>query len=108
MVLARVGTVPIGSGVWAEDEEQVWILAEVMRQESTRLTVRSKETGAELQIDLVRVIHHHHHHHFMTAVMLFVYCQLRVFTGSGMESDERSPISSTRTPQTQQNIKTVF
>lgn len=100
MVLARAGTVPIGSGVWAEDEAQVWILAEVMRQESTRLTVRNKKTGAELQIDLVRVIHHHHHHHFMTAVMLFVYCQLRVFTGSGMESDERSPISSTRTPQT--------
>lgn len=56
MVLARAGTVPIGSGIWAEDEEQVWTLAEVIRQESTRLTVRSKKTGEELQIDLVRVI----------------------------------------------------
>ena len=55
MVLARAGTVPIGIGVWAEDEEQVWALAEVVRQESTRLTVRSKKTGEELQIDLVRV-----------------------------------------------------
>ena len=50
-------TVPIGSGLWVEDEEQVWALAEVVRRESTTLiTARKKETGKELQIDLVRVI----------------------------------------------------
>lgn len=54
MVLARTGSIPIGSRIWAEDEEQVWILAEVVRQESTRLTVRNKKTGEELLIDLVR------------------------------------------------------
>lgn len=59
MVLAREGTVtvPIGSGVWVEDEEQVWALAEVVRRESaTLITARNMETGKELQIDLVRVI----------------------------------------------------
>lgn len=72
MVFARAGTVPIGSGIWAEDEAQVWILAEVVRQESTRLTVRNKNTGEERQIDLVRVVI------MMTATAgdEFVYCQL--------------------------------
>ena len=88
MVLARTGSIPIGSRIWAEDEEQVWILAEVVRQESTRLTVRNKKTGEELLIDLVRVIYH------CDGCDVFVYCQLRV-CGGEMESAERSPTSCT-------------
>lgn len=52
--LMRVDTIPAGSAIWAEDDESVWVLAEVIRQENTLLTVRDKKTGDELEIDLVR------------------------------------------------------
>lgn len=54
MNLLRADTIPAGSEIWAEDDEQVWMLAEVLRQENTLLTVRQKSTGDELEIDLVR------------------------------------------------------
>lgn len=57
MSLLRADTIAAGSEIWAEDEgdggEDVWMLAEVVRQENTLLTVRKKETGEELEIDLV-------------------------------------------------------
>lgn len=39
-----------------EDQEDVWVLAEVLRQQDTLLTVRRKKTGDELEIDMVRAI----------------------------------------------------
>lgn len=57
MNLIRADTIPVGSEIWAEDEadggEEVWMLAQVVRQENTLLTVRKKKTGEELEIDLV-------------------------------------------------------
>ncbi|CBJ30507.1 conserved unknown protein [Ectocarpus siliculosus] len=47
---------PSGTEIWAEDEadggDEVWMLAEVLRQDNTMLTVRKKRTGEELAIDL--------------------------------------------------------
>lgn len=58
MKLLRAQTIEAGSEIWAEDEsdggEEVWMLAQVLRQDNTLLTVRKKETGEELEIDLVR------------------------------------------------------
>lgn len=57
MNLIRADTIPPGSEIWTEDEtddgEEVWMLAQVVRQENTLLTVRKKQTGEELEIDLV-------------------------------------------------------
>lgn len=49
-------TIPVGSEIWTDDEEgdQVWIQAEVIRQENTSLTIRRKSMGEELKFDLVR------------------------------------------------------
>lgn len=52
--LLTAETIPVGSEIWVDDEEQVWMLAEVIRQENTSLTVRRKGTGEEVEIDLVR------------------------------------------------------
>jgi len=52
--LLTAETIPVGSEIWVDDEEQVWMLADVIRQENTSLTVRRKATGEELEIDLVR------------------------------------------------------
>lgn len=54
MNLMTADTIPAGSAIWAESDEDVWVLAEVVRQENTLLTVRQKTTGEELEIDLVR------------------------------------------------------
>lgn len=54
MNLMRADTIPKGSAIWAESDEDVWVLAEVVRQENTLLTVRQKTTGEEMEIDLVR------------------------------------------------------
>lgn len=45
----------MGSEIWTDDEDgdQVWMQAEVIRQENTSLTIRRKSTGEELEIDLV-------------------------------------------------------
>lgn len=51
--LMRAETIAPGSKIWAEDDERVWILTEVIRQDNTILTVRDK-TGQEIEIDLVR------------------------------------------------------
>lgn len=56
MNLIRADTIPAGSEVWAEHDEQVWMLAEVVRQENTLVTVRQKSTGEEVEIDLVRYL----------------------------------------------------
>lgn len=60
MSLLRADTIAAGSEIWAEDEadggQEVWMLAEVVRQENTLLTVRKKETGEELEIDLVGAV----------------------------------------------------
>lgn len=53
MNLLRADTMDKGTEIWTEDEDEVWMLAEVLRQENTRLSVRRKSTGEELQIDLV-------------------------------------------------------
>lgn len=59
MKLLRAQTIEAGSEIWAEDEsdggEEVWMLAQVLRQDNTLLTVRKKKTGEELEIDLVSV-----------------------------------------------------
>lgn len=52
--LMRVEAIARGSKIWVEDDEQVWLLAEVVRQDNTILTVREKRTGLEKEIDLVR------------------------------------------------------
>lgn len=54
MNLMRADTIPAGSAIWAESDDDVWVLAEVVRQENTLLTVRRKTTGEEMEIDLVR------------------------------------------------------
>lgn len=54
--LMRAEIIPRGRSIWVEDEEDVWVLAEVVRQQDTLLTVRRKKTGDELEIDLVRAI----------------------------------------------------
>ena len=58
MNLLRADTMPSCTEIWAEDEadggDEVWMLAEVLRQDNTMLTVRKKKTGEELAIDLVR------------------------------------------------------
>lgn len=56
MNLIRADTIPAGSEVWAENDEHVWMLAEVVRQENTLVTVRQKSTGQEVEIDLVRYL----------------------------------------------------
>lgn len=59
MKLLRAQPIETGSEIWAEDEsdggEEVWMLAQVLRQDNTLLTVRKKNTGEELEIDLVSV-----------------------------------------------------
>eukprot|EP00752_Nemacystus_decipiens_P009414 g8417.t1 len=56
MKLLRAQPIEAGSEIWAEDEsdggEEVWMLAQVLRQDNTQLTVRKKKTGEELEIDL--------------------------------------------------------
>lgn len=52
--LLQAETIPVGNEIWVDDDDQVWMLAEVVRQENTSLTVRRKATGEELEIDLVR------------------------------------------------------
>lgn len=42
-----------GEDVWIEDEKEVWVLAEMVRQDETILTVRRKDTGKILEIDQV-------------------------------------------------------
>lgn len=46
-------TIDLRSLIWAEDEEDAWVLVEVLRQENTLLTVQGKHTGEERIIDLV-------------------------------------------------------
>lgn len=59
MKLLRAPSIEAGSEIWAEDEsdggEEVWMLAQVLRQDNTLLTVRKNRTGEELEIDLVSV-----------------------------------------------------
>eukprot|EP00903_Cladosiphon_okamuranus_P011132 g10508.t1 len=52
--LLQADTIPVGSEIWTDDEDgyQVWIQARVVRQENTSLTIRRKDTGEELEIDL--------------------------------------------------------
>lgn len=56
MQLMRADTVPRGSHVWVEDDKLVWVLAEVVRQENTILTVREMSSGRQRDVDLVRVL----------------------------------------------------
>ena len=55
--LVRADTYPVGSEIWTNDEGEIWVLAEVISQENTILTVRWKSTGKRLEIDLVREAH---------------------------------------------------
>ncbi|CAM9355556.1 unnamed protein product [Discosporangium mesarthrocarpum] len=41
-----------GMKVWTDDEEEVWISVEVVKQESTVVTVKNRSTGEVLDIDL--------------------------------------------------------
>ncbi|CAM9166452.1 unnamed protein product [Ascophyllum nodosum] len=52
MNLMRADTIPRGEDIWIEDDELVWALATVLRQENTQLMVRRKRTGEEDEIDL--------------------------------------------------------
>lgn len=57
MNLIRADTIPVGSEIWTEDEtdggEEVWVLAQVVQQANTLITARKKNTGEEMEIDLV-------------------------------------------------------
>lgn len=57
MNLIQADSIPTGSEIWVEDEadggEEVWMLATVVEQKNTLLTVRKKKTGEDLEIDLV-------------------------------------------------------
>ena len=44
---------PQGEELWVEDDNEVWVLASLVRQQNTILTVRRKDTGEQLEIDLV-------------------------------------------------------
>ena len=57
MNLMRADTIPRGEDIWIEDDELVWALATVLRQENTQLMVRRKRTGEEDEIDLVSLQH---------------------------------------------------
>lgn len=43
----------VGSDVWMDDEARVWVQAEVLKQDNTLLTLRRKDTGETVEIDLV-------------------------------------------------------
>lgn len=49
----RASKRPEGSEVWIEDEELVWVLAEVVSQQNTMLSVRLKSSGETKELDLV-------------------------------------------------------
>lgn len=59
MNLIQAESIPAGSEIWVEDEDdggqEVWMLATVVEQTNTLLTVRKKKTGEELEIDLVSI-----------------------------------------------------
>lgn len=46
-------TIDAGSRIWTEDEDDVWVLVEVLRQENTLLAVQDARTGREREVDLV-------------------------------------------------------
>lgn len=50
----HVKSIEPGSLIWTQDELDVWVLARVLRQEKTLLTVSVQKTGEEREIDLVR------------------------------------------------------
>lgn len=44
---------PVGSMIWTEHGQKIWVLAKVVSQANTMLIVR-RETGEQAEIDLVR------------------------------------------------------
>lgn len=44
---------PVGSMIWTEHGQKIWVLAKVVSQANTLLMVR-RETGEQVEIDLVR------------------------------------------------------
>ena len=54
-LLVRADTYRAGSEVWMDDEAHVWVQAEVLKQENTLLTLRRKDSGETVEIDVVGV-----------------------------------------------------
>lgn len=52
--IMQADQLPAGEEIWVEDAKEVWVLAGLVSQHNTILKVRRKDTGALLDIDLVR------------------------------------------------------
>lgn len=51
--LMQADQMPQGEELWVEDDHDVWVLASLVKQQNTILTVRRKDTGETIEIDLV-------------------------------------------------------
>ena len=51
--LMQAEQMPAGEEIWVEDDKDVWVLASLVTQRNTILTVRRKDTGETVEIDLV-------------------------------------------------------
>ena len=51
--LMQADQMPQGEELWVEDDRDVWVLASLVKQQNTILTVRRKDTGETIEIDLV-------------------------------------------------------
>lgn len=51
--LMLADTRPVGSMIWTEHGQKIWVLAKVVSQANTMLIVR-RETGEQAEVDLVR------------------------------------------------------
>lgn len=61
--LMQADQLPAGEEMWVEDAKEVWVLAGLVSQHNTILKVRRKDTGALLDIDLVRQRNCKYHMH---------------------------------------------
>eukprot|EP00904_Undaria_pinnatifida_P007215 jgi/Undpi1/3623/HiC_scaffold_16.g06993.m1 len=50
--LMQAEQMPAGEEIWVEDDKDVWVLASLVTQRNTILTVRRKDTGETVEIDL--------------------------------------------------------
>lgn len=44
-----------GEEVWVEDQSEVWVLTDLLHQQNTLLRVRRKDTGLQMEVDMVRI-----------------------------------------------------
>lgn len=71
--LISVNQMHEGEQIWIEDEHDVWVLADLLSQENTMLTVRRKDTRVVEEIDLVSTFDHPMRRlEYMTLTLSFV------------------------------------